>query len=675
MTTGLIGTGTAARSPLAQLAAVGALIVSVLACYLPTPGDYWIHYDNPQLIQQEPRIRALTLDGSARIAALKLLVTTPHHDLYQPLASFSWAIDHALFGWDRAGFHAHSLALHILVVVALFFLALRLCGSVLAAFLAALLCAVHPVMVQSVCWTISRTSSLAAIWILIGSHLQLSYLRQPGRYALLALATLAFSISMTAKPLPSVILIPILLNLWVARPLRTAVWLEAIPLTLVAGILTLVNLQISNAFANDASIVRPWLEVLASAPESLGLALANTVWPSNLALYYSYNLAGSLIGWRWLGVAGVSLFVALAGTALWRRGERGVVLSAVAFLALLAPQIAAVRYRDILTADRYLYVPLLFLALGMASLLAQAVSDRVQSGRLRHGAIALALLTAIGLSIQTRADSRMWAAEEQLWQRVVAQTPAPPPYLALCKLYARERRLAEAADACERAHALALKDNYASRDPAYAFNLALKARVAATEAKASVRSDGSHSQLQLQLAERYFELASSTATQAIARWPERIDLRYELGRTQLASGDAPGAVATFEELLAQSPHDEASITYLALALVETGESNRARVMLEANPAAGMVEPIRYATLARIYTHEGRHDLAASANLTWLEADPAEEAAHSAFHASLRAAEQAEQQGELLESRERGEGPDLAAMKEFHSRRHSPRHSE
>ena len=74
MSTGLIGGGTAARSPLTLAAAVIALIAAVLACYLPTPGDYWISYDNPQMIGLEPRIRALTLEGSARTAALKTLV-------------------------------------------------------------------------------------------------------------------------------------------------------------------------------------------------------------------------------------------------------------------------------------------------------------------------------------------------------------------------------------------------------------------------------------------------------------------------------------------------------------------------------------------------------------------------------------------------------------------------
>ncbi len=659
MTTGLIGGGSTARSPLAQLAAVATLVASVLACYLPTPGDYWISYDNPQLIRLEPRIRALTLEGSARTAALKVLVTTPHHDLYQPLASFSWAIDHALFGWNRAGFHAHSLALHVLVVVALFFLALRLCGSVLAAFLAALLCAVHPAMVQSVCWTISRTSSLAAIWILIGSHLQLSYVRHPGRHSLLALATIAFAISMTAKALPSVILVPILLNLWVARPVRTAVWLESLPLAVVAGILIVANLQASNSFAGETSIVRPWLEVLAKAPESLGLAVANTVWPRGLALHYDYETAGSLIGWRWLAVAGACLVATVAGKALWRRGERGVLLSAAAFVALLAPQIAAMRYRDILTADRYLYVPLLFLALGLASALARVFGDRVQPRGLRRpGAIALALVAAVGLSVQTRADSRMWTDEEQLWQRVVSQTPAPFPYLALCKLYAREARATDAADACERAHELALQDRYASKDPVFAFNLAQKARIAGSEWKASTRPEASRT------ASHYLAMASSAAAQGIASWPERVDLRYELGRSQLASGEAGRALSTFEALLAQNPDDEPSITYLAIALVETGDLARARTILEANLAAGRVEPIRYRTLAGIYSVEARHDLAASANLAWLEADPESTAAHLAFHTSLRAAEQADPQGEADNARD-----ELAVMRDFHRRRY------
>ena len=93
--------------------AILTLGLAVLFVYIPTPGDYWIGFDNETLIRQQPRVQALVLEGEARRDALVEMFTTPHGDLYQPLLSLSFAVDHALFGWNRAGFHAHSLLLHL----------------------------------------------------------------------------------------------------------------------------------------------------------------------------------------------------------------------------------------------------------------------------------------------------------------------------------------------------------------------------------------------------------------------------------------------------------------------------------------------------------------------------------------------------------------------------------
>jgi len=639
MGTGLIGGGTASRSPLALLLAVAGLVVAVLACYLPTPGDYWIRYDNVEMIQRAPRTLALALEGRARIEALATLVATPHHNLYQPLASFSWALDYALFGWDRSGFHAHSIALHLAVVLALFFLALRLCHSTLAAFLATLLCAVHPVMVQTVCWTIARTSSLTAFWILIGSHLHLSHAKRPTKHHLLAFSAVAFTLSTLAKPLPSIILVPLAIDLWIGRPLSRRVWLEKLPLTLAVTIVTLANLLLSASLSGPGRISRPWLDVLGKMPEGIALSLANVAWPRDLALHYGYELAGSLIGWRWLAVAAAGGAALWVGAALWRRGERGVLLSIGAFLALLAQQLAAVRYRDVLTADRYVYIPLLFLALGAASLLARVLRDATRgqgatpydfSGSTRLGAIALALVAAAGLGVQARAESRRWADEETLWQRVVSQTPAPIPYLALCKLHGQKGRTAEAVEACVLAEKLAMQDPYASQDPAYAFYTAARARSAGEEWAASTETDAQ------QRAAEYFDLATTTALAAIARWPARIDVRYELGRTQLATGDARSAIETFDALLAIEA-DEPTISYLGVALFEAGDYERALETLEANIRGGTVEPIRYSTLAKLYTAKGDHYLAAWSHMGWLSVFPEDEVAHDAFQKSAKLA--------------------------------------
>src|SRR5512137_2929216 len=104
--------------------ALGLIVTATLLVY-PAPQDYWIRYDNEGLIRNSPRVQALTLQGAERISALREMFTTAHHDLYQPLLTFSLAIDYALFGWNRTGWNAHSLVLHVLCMFGLFLLAYR----------------------------------------------------------------------------------------------------------------------------------------------------------------------------------------------------------------------------------------------------------------------------------------------------------------------------------------------------------------------------------------------------------------------------------------------------------------------------------------------------------------------------------------------------------------------
>ena len=51
-------------------AAIVVLPVAALVVYLPTPGDYWIRYDNETLIRGSERVQALSLSGAERIQAL-----------------------------------------------------------------------------------------------------------------------------------------------------------------------------------------------------------------------------------------------------------------------------------------------------------------------------------------------------------------------------------------------------------------------------------------------------------------------------------------------------------------------------------------------------------------------------------------------------------------------------
>ena len=96
------------------------------------------------------------------------ICTGTHYGLYQPRFALSVALGHALFGWNLAGFHAHSVLLHVVVVALLLFVLFRLTDSWLAAIAGSLLFAVHPALVETVRWAICRNSLVAALWLLLG---------------------------------------------------------------------------------------------------------------------------------------------------------------------------------------------------------------------------------------------------------------------------------------------------------------------------------------------------------------------------------------------------------------------------------------------------------------------------------------------------------------------------
>ncbi|HEX5068151.1 MAG TPA: hypothetical protein VFY49_18670, partial [Myxococcota bacterium] len=149
--------------------------------------------------------------------SLHWMWTTSHAGHYQPLAWMSLALDHAVHGLsapdfpEASGFHATNLWLHAAGAVALFVLALtlyaRAAGTAaaaspralaVAAALAALLHAVHPLRCESVCWVTERRDVLSAPFFLLALA---AYLRaspsgpvralQPRRLALAAGAALA----------------------------------------------------------------------------------------------------------------------------------------------------------------------------------------------------------------------------------------------------------------------------------------------------------------------------------------------------------------------------------------------------------------------------------------------------------------------------------------------------
>ncbi len=616
------------------LLALLLVVAAALAVYLPTPGNYWIRYDNEALIRNSPQVNALA--GDDKLDALVTIFTSTHYSLYQPLFTLSVAVDHALFGWDLSGFHAHSVLLHVVVVALLLLVLLRLTGSWLAATAATLLVAVHPALVETVRWTICRNSQVAAVWLLVGVLLYLRHLERPG-HAALWISQLSFGISMLGKVSPAIVVIPLALDLWRRRRIDRSALLEKLPLLALSGLLTYVNYRATLAHVVESPLQRPWSEIFAYLPESIALMTANALAPANLAILYPPSAMGSLLGWRWAIVAAFLLATFGGGVWAWRRGHRGVLLGVVAWFALLVPNVAAGRFRVTIASDRYLYIPVLFLAAALAAALAPvlatllrpkvATGDAATSRWLRPAAAWVTLTATLALAaawtFAAVAQTRQWQDERRIWKRVNDQTPHYMPYYMLGNLALKEEKWTEAADLFAKALEMAQLDPYAKLDPVYASAVLQTSRKAASELLAQPAPEAQQARQEL------LDRVSAVAAEAAANLPANPEIQFELGKTRFKEKKYSEAVAALDAALALDPQHYQSLTYKAMSQYFLGEKAQAIATFRQSLSL-KAWWVTYSNLGKVYLAEGKPAEAAEVVQEWLKLEPQSEEAHKRF---------------------------------------------
>ncbi len=619
------------------LLAVLLVAAAALAVYFPTPGNYWIRYDNEALIRNSPQVTSLA--GDHGLAALVTIFTSTHYSLYQPLFTLSMALDYAFFGWSLGAFHVHSILLHVLVVALLVLFLFRLSGSWLAAIAASLIVSVHPALVETVRWAICRNSLLAAVWLLIGAHLYLMHLEHPNRGALWG-SQVAMGISLLGKVSPAMAAIPFVLDLWRHRRIDRRALLEKLPLFALTALLTVVNYRASVAHVGDNPLRRPWSEVAGYLAESVALMTANALTPENLAILYPPAAMASLLGWRWVLVL-VAMLAGLGGGVWgWRRGHRGVLLGLAAWFVLLVPNVAAGRFRATIASDRYLYLPILFLAAALAAALAPILRRRVApamaesahrlapSGRwlpwLGWLLAAVVLALNVPLALAASAEARRWEDEHRIWQRVNELAPHYMAYYSLGNLAAQEGKWSAATELYERALDLARRDPYVKDDPVYSSAYVQASRKAVSELEKLPPTES-----QQQERTELLKKAGAAAEAAAAILPADAEVQFQLGKTQYKQKKYREAVTALEAAIAVDPQHYQAWTYKAMSQYFLGEKEAAIAGFRQSLA---IHPhwMTYSNLGKVYVAEGMFIEAAQAQLDWLALEPKNEEAHKRF---------------------------------------------
>jgi protein O-mannosyl-transferase len=359
-----------------------ALVAATFAVYGRVAGHDFVDLDDRIVIVQNPLVReGLSLEGVVRA------FREPAEANWVPLTWISLQLGHQLHGLAPSGFLLGNVALHAFASVLLFLALLRLTAAVWESAGVAALFALHPVHVESVAWAASRKDVLSGVFFMATLLAWARYAERPSPSRYLAVM-FVFACGLLSKPtLVTAPFVLWLLDFWPlerhagasgARPVTrraAGLLLEKLPLLALSAAASWVAYRVQeSAGALGAGAQIPFAWRWTNALDALRIYLAQSVWPSGLAVSYPHPL-GSLGMPRLAAAAGLlALLTALALAGLRRRPY--LFVGWLWFLGMLVPVIGLVQVGIQPHADRYLYLPQIGLSLALVFWVADLVRGR-----------------------------------------------------------------------------------------------------------------------------------------------------------------------------------------------------------------------------------------------------------------------------------------------------------
>ncbi|MHC4945571.1 MAG: tetratricopeptide repeat protein [Planctomycetota bacterium] len=155
------------------------IIPLALACLIAFSNAFFgqFLYDDQPYVTKNPQV-----NGEESLTAIFKQSTPPDKSylgLYRPFFVVTLRWNHGLSGYKPSAFHATNLFIHFLAAGALFLLARHISRDGPAAFLGALLFAVHPAHVEAVAWIVGRAELLSCLFCLLAALLHFKAKEKP----------------------------------------------------------------------------------------------------------------------------------------------------------------------------------------------------------------------------------------------------------------------------------------------------------------------------------------------------------------------------------------------------------------------------------------------------------------------------------------------------------------
>jgi tetratricopeptide (TPR) repeat protein len=496
------------------------IALAVVAVYEPVRGFAFVVYDDKQgLLEDTALTGGLTREGLVRA------FNEPYMGNYVPLTVLSHMLDMELFGLDAGGHHVVNALLHVAASLLLFEALRRMSGDLLPSLFVALVFAIHPTHVESVAWISERRDTLSGLLWMLTLLAYGSFVRaRSHRVARYALVMACLALGLLAKPM--LVTLPVVLLLLDAWPLRRGsegighLLLEKLPLLLLAVLASAAASWAQQEAGALASLNQVPLQARVSNALVSGVAyLGLTLWPAGLAVFHPFELEIPL--WKSAGAA--LLLLALSALAVGQSGRRPYLgVGWLWYLVTLAPVIGVVQVGSQGLAERYLYLPMIGLAIAGAWLGAELAARGPTARRI---AVAAALVW-LGFCLPlARAQVATWRDSVALFEHARAVVGDHPVVLV---------NLGEAYDdAGDTRRAI---EFYQAGLEGFPHAPHARARLGALLARSGRSSE-----------------AGRALIESIQRHPEERGTRLELGRLLLQTGQLEAAAEQLEAERALDP--------------------------------------------------------------------------------------------------------------------------
>ncbi len=369
--------------------------------------------------------------------------------MWAPLMWMSYMLDYTVskaMGWDVFHvIHAGSIAVHGINAVLLWRLLVRIaeeCGGraecspssggdkgfsmCVAAALASLLWAVHPLRVESVVAVMGRKDVLSMFWFLLALHAWVRWRVNVARqgWGLYALSIALWCVGFMCKP--SVMVFPavaLAVDLFLLRKVRGGVRSllpYVFPCVVAVGMAVLAAWFQSVGGASGAVDTPLWWRVV-NAAAAIGVYAKNTVWPLELAAQCELRYPGMPRMWMF--------GCAVTGLAAWLTMRKYNELRARRFAAperaepwaaglmwygaAIVPFLGISQFGYHAFADRFTYIP----SLGLSVALAAALT--LSRGNWRRAMACACLALAIALGLTSWWQTGFWKDDKSLWTRTL----------------------------------------------------------------------------------------------------------------------------------------------------------------------------------------------------------------------------------------------------------------